>query len=314
MTHKRKKVSIIGSGFVGSSCATWILMRDLADICLIDRKEGLAKGRALDLYSASPAINSDLSIQGGSDYSLTQNSDIVVITAGLPRKPGMSRSDLLSKNAEIMKSICDELKKHCPSALFIVVSNPLDAMVSLAHQLLEVPRERILGMAGTLDSARFKAFIAEKLGVSTHEISAMVLGGHGDSMLPLTRYVTVGGVPLSVLMKEEDQNQIIERTKKGGGEIVSLLETGSAHYAPAIGVVEMISAILKDQKRILACSALLDSEYGEKGVFVGVPCLLGGKGLEKIIELPLNEEEKTQFQNSIQAVRELVKEMKEVLN
>ena len=314
MTHKRKKVSIIGSGFVGSSCAAWLLMRDLADICLIDRKKGLAKGRALDLYSASPAINSDVSIQGESDYSLTKDSDIVVITAGLPRKPGMSRSDLLSKNAEIMKSICDELKKHCPSAIFIVVSNPLDAMVSLAHQLLEVPRERILGMAGTLDSIRFKAFISEKLGVSTQEISALVLGGHGDSMVPLTSYVTVGGVPLSILMNEEDQNHIIERTKKGGGEIVSLLETGSAHYAPAIGVVEMISAILKDQKRILACSALLDSEYGEKGVFVGVPCLLGGKGLEKIIELPLGDKEKTQFQNSIQAVKNLVKEMKSLLN
>ena len=202
MTHKRKKVSIIGSGFVGSSCAAWLLMRDLADICLIDRKEGLAKGRALDLYSASPAINSDVSIQGESDYSLTKDSDIVVITAGLPRKPGMSRSDLLSKNAEIMKSICDELKKHCPSAIFIVVSNPLDAMVSLAHQLLKAPRERILGMAGTLDSIRFKAFIAEKLGVSTQEISALVLGGHGDSMVPLTSYVTVGSVPLSVLMSE----------------------------------------------------------------------------------------------------------------
>jgi len=314
MTHKRKKVSIIGSGFVGSSCATWILMRDLADICLIDRKEGLAKGRALDLFSASPAINSDLSIVGGSDYSLTKDSDIVVITAGLARKPGMSRSDLLSKNADIMKSICEKLKKHCPEALFIVVSNPLDAMVSLAHQLLACPRKRILGMAGTLDSARFKAFIAEKLGVSTHEISALVLGGHGDSMVPLTRYVTVGGVPLSVLMKEEDQKQIIERTKKGGGEIVSLLETSSAHYAPAIGVVEMISAILKDQKRVLPCSALLDSEYGEKDVFVGVPCLLGGKGLEQVIEIPLNEEEKTQFQNSVKAVKELVKEMKALLN
>ena len=313
MTHKRKKVSIIGSGFVGSSCATWILTRDLADICLIDKKEGVAKGRALDLYSASPAMNSDLSIQGGSDYSLTKNSDIVIITAGLARKPGMSRSDLLSKNAAIMKEICEQLKKHCPSAIFIVVSNPLDAMVSLAHQLLACPRERILGMAGTLDSARFKAFIAEKLGVSTQEISALVLGGHGDSMVPLTRYVTVGAVPLSVLMNEETQTQIIERTKKGGGEIVSLLETSSAHYAPAIGVVEIVSAILKDQKRILPCSALLDSEYGEKGLFVGVPCLLGGKGLEKIIELPLNETEKKQFQSSVQAVKNLVKEMQEVL-
>ena len=313
MTHKRKKVTVIGSGFVGSSCATWILARDLADVSLIDVNEGLAKGRALDLFSASPAMNSHLTITGGSDYSLTKNSDAVVITAGLARKPGMSRSDLLLKNSEIMKSICQSLKESCPQAIFIVVSNPLDAMVSLAHQILSVPREKILGMAGVLDTARFKAFTAEKLDGSVKDISALVLGGHGDSMVPLTRYATVGGVPLSVLMSKKDQQELIERTKKGGGEIVSLLKTGSAHYAPAIGVVEMLESILKDQKRILPCSALLEGEYGEHGIFAGVPCQLGGKGLEKIVEIPLNEEEQSLFKSSAQAVKELLKEMKELL-
>ena len=312
--HKRKKVTVVGSGFVGSSCATWILTRDLADVVLIDVNEGLAKGRALDLFSASPAMNTNVSLTGASDYSLAENSDAVVITAGLPRKPGMSRSDLLLKNSEIMKSICESLKEVCPQAVFIIVSNPLDAMVSLAHQILSVPRERILGMAGVLDTARFKAFVAEKLNCSVKDISALVLGGHGDSMVPLTRYATVGGVPLSVLMSEKDQESLIERTKKGGAEIVSLLKTGSAHYAPAIGVVEMLESILKDQKRILPCSALLQGEYGEQDIFVGVPCQLGGKGLEKIVEIPLNAEEQKLFKNSAQAVKDLLKEMKECLN
>ena len=248
MLHKRKKVTIVGSGFVGSSCAHWILSRDLADISLIDINEGLAKGRALDLFSASPATGSSLCIQGGSDYSLAEGSDIVIITAGLARKPGMSRSDLLVKNAQIMKTICEQLKKHSPDSIFIVVSNPLDAMVSLAHQILQTPREKILGMAGVLDTARFKAFTAEKLKCSVQDISALVLGGHGDSMVPLTRYCTVGSIPLDVLMDKKTQEELVERTRKGGGEIVSLLKTGSAHYAPAVGAVQMTESILKDQK------------------------------------------------------------------
>ena len=248
MLHKRKKITVVGSGFVGSSCAHWILSRDLADVSLIDINEGLAKGRALDLFQASPATGSSLHIQGGSNYSLAENSDIVIITAGLARKPGMSRSDLLIKNAQIMKTICELLKKHTPDSIFIVVSNPLDAMVSLAHQILQAPREKILGMAGVLDTARFKAFIAEKLNCSVKDISALVLGGHGDSMVPLTRYCTVGSVPLDILMDKKTQEKLIERTRKGGGEIVSLLQTSSAHYAPALGAVEMAEAILKDQK------------------------------------------------------------------
>ena len=311
--HKRKKVSIIGSGFVGSSCASWIFTKDLADVCLIDINGDLAKGRALDLSSASPATYANISIQGGSDYRLSKGSDVVVITAGLARKPGMTRSDLLAKNAQIMQSICQSLKKHCPSAIYIVVSNPLDAMVTLAHQILSVPREKILGMAGVLDTARFKAFVAEKLNVASNDISALVLGGHGDSMVPLIRYATVGSVPLSVLMDEKSQQELIERTRKGGAEIVSLLKTSSAHYAPAMGVVEMLSAILKDQKRILPCCVQLKGEYGENDVFVGVPVLLGGQGMEKLIELPLNETEKEQFKKSVQSVKNLVKEMHQLL-
>ncbi len=313
MPHKRKKVTVIGSGFVGSSCAHWILSKDLADVCLIDVNDGLAKGRALDLFSASPAVGSDICIKGGSSYTLAEDSDIVVITAGLPRKPGMSRGDLLIKNAEIMQKICDSLKKHSPNSIFIVVSNPLDAMVSLAQQILQVSREKILGMAGVLDSARFKAFVAEKLSCSVQDISVLVLGGHGDSMVPLTRYCTVGSIPLDVFVNKKDQEDLIERTKKGGGEIVSLLKTGSAHYAPALGAVEMVEAILKDQKRILPCAAFLQGEYGESGIFVGVPCQLGGKGLEKIIEIPLNTEEQSQFKESANSVRKLIIEMKDLL-
>ena len=313
MPHKRKKVTIIGSGFVGSSLAHWILSRDLSDVALIDVNEGLAKGRALDLFSASPATGSSLNIQGGSDYKLAKNSDIVVITAGLARRPGMSRSDLLIQNAKTMKQVCQSLKKSSPDSIFIVVSNPLDAMVSLAQRILQAPKEKIMGMAGVLDSARLKAFIAKKLNCSVQDISVLVLGGHGDSMVPLTRYSSVGAVPLSVLMSEKSQEELIERTKKGGGEIVSLLKTSSAHYAPAIGVVEMIEAILKDQKRILPCSAWLEGEYGEKDIFIGVPCQLGGKGIEKIIEIPLNAKEQSQFKKSAQSVRSLGLEMEELL-
>ncbi len=310
MTHKRKKVSIIGSGFVGSSSAHWILSKDLADISLIDVNEGLARGRAVDLLSSAPALGASISIQGGADYNLTKNSDIVVITAGQPRKPGMSRSDLLAMNGQIMKSVCEELKKHSPHSIFIVVSNPLDAMVSLAYQILQPPREKIVGMAGVLDSLRFKSFVAEKLNCSVKDISALVLGGHGDNMVPLIRYCSVGAIPLSVLISKKDQEELVERTKKGGGEVVSLLKRGSAHYAPAMGVVEMVESILKDQKRILPCSALLKGEYGEENVFVGVPCKLGGKGLEEIIEVPLNSEEQKQFKNSANSVKKMVLEMK----
>lgn len=313
MKHTRKKVTVVGSGFVGSSCAHWIVSKDLADVALIDINDGLAKGRGLDLYESSPVAGVDLKIVGGSDYSLAKGSDIVVITAGLPRKPGMTRADLLKKNAEIMTSICENLKKHVEDAVYIIVSNPLDAMVYLANSILQVPRNKILGMAGILDTARFKSFIAEQLQVSVKDISALVLGGHGDTMVALTRSCTVGGVPLSDLMDESTQEKLIERTRKGGGEIVSLLKTGSAHYAPSASTVEMVEAILKDQNRLLPCSALLDGEYGEKGLFIGVPCLLNGQGLKKVIEISLTEKEEKSFKESILAVKNTLADLESLL-
>ena len=282
-------------------------------MALIDISKGLAKGRALDLYQASPLAGADLRIQGGSDYSLAENSDIVVITAGLPRKPGMSRSDLLLKNGKIMKEVCENLKSHAPEAVFIVVSNPLDAMAHLAHKVLKAPRERILGMAGMLDTARFKAFAAEKLQAAARDVSALVLGGHGDDMVPLIRFCTVGGVPLTALTDEKTRAELIERTRKGGGEIVSLLQTGSAFYAPSISVVDMAEAVLRDQNRIMPCAALLKGEYGERDIFIGVPCLLGAGGLKKIIEIDLNGEEQKQFSKSAASVRKTVSDMEAVL-
>ena len=311
--HRRKKIAIVGSGFVGASCAHWIVNHNLADVSLIDRKDNLAKGRALDLFSSTPLSGRDLQIQGGSDYGLAKNADIVVITAGLPRQPGMTRADLLAKNAAIMKDVCDQLKKVVSEeAVFIVVSNPLDAMVYQAHKILQSRREKILGMAGVLDTARFKSFVAEKLKVSVQDISALVLGGHGDTMVPLIRLASVGGVPLKELMDPGDLEQIVKRTRQGGGEIVSLLETGSAHYAPAASVVEMAASILRDEKRIFPCAALLEGEYGERGIFTGVPCQLGGKGLDRVVEITLTPEEQKQFKKSIQSVRKTVQELNQI--
>ena len=310
--HKRKKVSIIGSGFVGSTCAHWLASEKIADIALIDTNEGLAKGRALDLLQAMALSGGDLAIKGGSQYELVEGSDIVVITAGLSRKPGMNRQDLLSKNAQIMKAICSQLKeRHLDNTIFIVVSNPLDAMVYLVGKELQLPRERIIGMAGVLDTARFKTFIAAALNVSVEDISAMVLGGHGDSMVPLIRLCTVGGVPLEQLMDKKTLVQIVERTKKGGGEIVGLLKTGSAFYAPSLSVVQMVEAILLDKKRVLPCAALLQGEYGAEDIFAGVPCRLGGQGMEKILEISLSPEEREQFKNSLAAVKQTLSELEQ---
>ena len=313
--HKRKKVTIIGSGFVGSTCAHWIAAKKMADVALIDKSDGLARGRALDLLQAMALSGGDLSIKGGSQYDLVDGSDIVVITAGLSRKPGMTRGDLLSKNAWIMKDICSSLReRHLDKTIFIVVSNPLDAMVYLAHKELNPPRERIMGMAGVLDTARFKTFIAQELKVSVEDISAMVLGGHGDSMVPLTRLCSVGGQPLEQLLDKSTLERLVDRTKKGGAEVVSLLKTGSAFYAPSLSVVQMIESILSDKKRIFPCAALLQGEYGEKGVFAGVPCVLGSRGMEKVLEISLTPEEKTQFANSVSAVRETLSQLEEAVS
>lgn len=306
MTHKRKKLTVVGAGFVGSTCAHWAASKELGDVVLLDINEGAAQGKALDLYESSPVEGFDSKITGSSDYKDSANSDVVIITAGLPRKPGMSRDDLLATNAKIMKSVCEGVKEHSPNATVIVVSNPLDAMAYVAKQVLGFPRERVIGMAGVLDSARFRSFVAEAANVSVKDVQAFVLGGHGDTMVPMPRHCSIGGVPMTEMLSEEKIEALVDRTRKGGAEIVGLLKTGSAYYAPSASAVQMAEAILKDQNRILPCAAFLQGEYGVNDLFVGVLCQLGGNGLEKVIELKLNEKETAGLENSINAVKELV--------
>lgn len=310
--HKRKKMTVVGAGFVGSTCAHWAASKELADVVLVDINEGAAKGKALDLFEAAPVENFDSWITGTSNYADTANSDVVIITAGIPRKPGMSRDDLLATNSKIMKEVCEGIKKYSPNAVAIIVSNPLDAMAYVAKETLGFPRERVLGMAGVLDGARFKAFISEELKVSVKDIQAFVLGGHGDTMVPMPRHCSVGGVPLTEILPKEKIDALVTRTRNGGAEIVGLLKTGSAYYSPAASAVQMAEAILKDQKRILPCAAYLDGEYGVKGLFIGVLCKLGGKGLEQVIELKLNDTEKAGLDNSVKAVKELVDALKKL--
>lgn len=306
MLHKRKKVAVIGGGFVGSTCAHWAAAKELGDVVLLDINEGAAKGKALDLYEASPVEQFDSRVTGTSDYKDIADSDVVIITAGLPRKPGMSRDDLLATNAKIMKEVCEGVKKYAPNSVLIIVSNPLDAMAFVAKKVTGFPRERVIGMAGVLDTARFRSFISEALDVSVKDIQAIVLGGHGDTMVPMPRHCSVGGVPLTEIMPADKLEALIQRTRQGGAEIVNLLKTGSAYYAPAASAVQMAEAILKDQKRILPCAVELSGEYGVKNLFVGVLCKLGGNGMEKVIELKLNESEQAMLGNSIKAVEELV--------
>ncbi len=303
---KRKKITIVGSGHVGATAAHWAAAKELGDIVLIDIVEGVPQGKGLDLFEASPIEGFDSRIVGTNDYADTKDSDIVIITAGFPRKPGMSRDDLLTKNAGIVKSVTEQIVRYSPECFIIVVSNPLDAMAYVAKQTSGFPRERVLGMAGILDSARFRSFIALELDVSVEDVTAFVLGGHGDSMVPLPRYSTVAGIPIPELIPEERIAAIIDRTRKGGAEIVGYLKTGSAFYAPSAAVIEMAEAILKDKKRILPCAAYLQGEYGVHDCYVGVPVKLGGNGLEKVIEITLTDEEKAQFENSVNAVKELI--------
>ncbi|MBI4924553.1 MAG: malate dehydrogenase [Bdellovibrio sp.] len=309
MSNKRSKISVIGAGFVGSTCAHWAASKELGDVVLIDINGDMAKGKALDLYEASPVEGFDSKIEGGSDYSLTANSDVVIITAGLPRKPGMSRDDLLSTNAKIVKECATQAAKYSPNSVLIVVSNPLDAMCHVAYRASGFPRERVLGMAGILDGARFRSFIALELGVSVEDIQAFCFGGHGDTMVPMPRYVSVGGIPLEQLLSKEKITAIVERTRKGGGEIVNLLKTGSAYYAPAASAVQMAEAIIRDKKRLLPCAVLLQGEYGVRDLFCGVLAKIGSKGLEGVPLLQLNLEEKAMFEKSAAAVRELVEAM-----
>lgn len=306
MIHKRKKLAVIGAGFVGSTCAHWAAAKELGDVVLLDINEGAAKGKALDLYEAAPVEQFDSRIMGTSDYKDIADSDVVIITAGLPRKPGMSRDDLLATNAKIMKEACEGVKKYAPNSFLIIVSNPLDAMAYVAKQVTGFPRERVLGMAGILDTARFRMFISEALDVSVKDVQAIVLGGHGDTMVPMPRHCSVGGVPLTEMMPADQLEALIQRTRTGGAEIVNLLKTGSAYYAPSASAVQMAEAILKDQKRILPCAVELQGEYGVKNLFVGVLCKIGGGGVEKVIELKMNDSEKAMLGNSIKAVEELV--------
>ena len=302
----RRKISIIGAGNVGATCAHWLAQKELADIVLLDIVDGLAAGKALDLYEASPVGRYDVRLEGTTDYTQTAQSEVVIITSGLPRKPGMSRDDLLEKNAQIVAEVTRKVIEQSPDAFLIVVSNPLDAMVYVAAKISDLPKHRVMGMAGILDTARYRSFIAQVLNVSVTDISALLLGGHGDDMVPLPRYTTVAGIPLTELLDEDKINEIVDRTRNGGIEIVNLLKTGSAYYAPAAGVAEMAEAILKDKRRILPCCAYCNREYGAGGLFIGVPAVLGAHGVEKVIELQLTASEKQLLDDSVAHVKELV--------
>jgi malate dehydrogenase len=298
------KVSIIGAGMTGSTTAHWLAEREIADVVLVDVIEGMPQGKALDLLEAMPVIGKDVMVVGSNDYSVTAESDIVVITAGLPRKPGMSRDDLLAANAEIVRKAAQESIQYSPQAIFVVLTNPLDAMAYLTMKTTDVPPERVVGQAGILDSARMRAFVAMELGVSVENVHCYVLGGHGDEMVPLTRHSNVAGIPLTEILSPDRLAAIVDRTRKGGGEIVNLLKTGSAFYAPSIAVTQMVDAILKDKHLIIPASAYLRGEYGLEGIFFGVPTQLSRKGVEKIIQYDLNNEEQAALSASARGVSE----------
>jgi malate dehydrogenase len=306
MSHKRKKIAVIGAGFVGSTAAHWAAQKELGDVVILDINEGAAKGKALDLFEASPVEQFDSRVTGTSDYKDIAGADIVILTAGMPRKPGMSRDDLLAINAKIVKACSEGIKQHAPNSTVIVVSNPLDAMAYVCKQVTGFPRERVIGMAGVLDGARFRSFIAEACDVSVKDVQAFTLGGHGDTMVPMPRHCSVGGVPLTEILPQAKIDELVLRAVNGGAEIVKLLQTGSAYYAPSASAVQMAEAILKDQKRILPCAVELNGEYGMKGLFIGVLCKLGGKGMEQVVELKLNDTERAGLEKSGKAVRELV--------
>ncbi len=308
---RRAKISIIGAGNVGATTAHWCAAAELGDIVLVDipATEDMPRGKALDLMQSSPVMGFDANILGTTSYHDTQGSDVVVITAGIPRKPGMSRDDLLATNAKIMSSVCEEIKKSSPEAIVIVVSNPLDAMVQRALQVTGFPAERVVGQAGILDTARYRTFLALELGVSIEDVSALLMGGHGDTMVPIPSCTSVGGIPILQLIQPERLEEIVDRTRKGGAEIVSLLKTGSAYYAPSAATAQMVEAIVRDKKRLIPCAAYCDQEYGVGGYYVGVPVVLGSAGVERIVELELTDAEKSAFENSVQAVKELVATM-----
>jgi malate dehydrogenase len=298
----RQKVSIIGAGFVGSTAAHWIAAKELADIVLLDVVEGVPQGKGLDLLEAAPIEGFDLHIKGTNDYADTADSDVIVVTSGAPRKPGMTREDLIKVNANITRDCISKAAPLSPNAVIVMVNNPLDTMAYLARQVSGFPKGRIAGQAGVLDSARYRTFIAMEAGVSVEDVQAMLMGGHGDEMVPLPRYTTIGGIPVTEFISQDRLDAIVDRARKGGGEIVNLLKTGSAYYAPSAATVQMVEAILRDKKRVIPCACYLEGEYGLNDIYFGVPCVLGAGGVEKIIELPLNDEERALVKKSAEAV------------
>ncbi|MBP1696260.1 MAG: malate dehydrogenase [Deltaproteobacteria bacterium] len=307
---KRNKISIIGAGFVGATAAHWAAEKELGDVVLVDILEGIPQGKALDLFEASPVEGFDARVIGSNGYDETKDSNVVIVTSGVPRKPGMSREDLLEINKKIIESVVAQVVERSPQAILIMVTNPLDTMTYLAFKKSGFPKQRVMGMAGILDTARFKAFIAMELGVSVEDIQALLLGGHGDEMVPLPRYTSISGIPLSQFLPKETIDRLVDRTRKGGGEIVNLLKTGSAFYAPSAAAIQMTEAILKDKKRILPCCVYLDGEYGLKDMYFGVPVKLGAGGAEAIIELQLTEEEKKLLAKSAESVKKSITELK----
>jgi malate dehydrogenase len=302
----RKKITVVGGGNVGASCAVNLAFKELGDVVLVDVVEGVPQGKGLDALQMGPIEGYDVAITGANDYEPTANSDVVVITAGLARKPGMSRDDLLIANYQVVKSVTENIVKHSPNAILVLVTNPLDAMCWTAHQVSKFPKSRVIGMAGVLDSARFRTFIAQELNVSVENVTAVVLGGHGDTMVPVVRLSSVSGIPLAELIEPARLDAIVDRTRNGGAEIVKYLKTGSAYYAPSAAAVEMVESIVKDKKKVLPCAAYLEGEYGINGLFVGVPVKLGANGIEKIYEIQLTADEKAALAKSAGSVQELV--------
>src|SRR5580658_1599837 len=302
----RNKVTVVGGGNVGASCAMNLAFKELADVVLVDVVEGVPQGKALDMLQSGPIEGYDVTITGANDYEATANSDVVVITAGLARKPGMSRDDLLFANYDVVKSVTEKVVRFSPNSILVLVTNPLDAMCWTAYQTSKFPKHRVIGMAGVLDTARFRTFIAAELNVSVENVTAVVLGGHGDTMVPIVRLSSVSGIPLTELIPADRLDAIVDRTRKGGAEIVAYLKTGSAYYAPAASAVEMAESILRDQKKVLPCAVYLEGEYGINGLYVGVPCKLGAGGVEKIYEIKLTDEETAALHKSSGAVKELV--------
>ncbi|GMV95663.1 MAG: malate dehydrogenase [Phycisphaerae bacterium] len=310
---KRAKITIIGAGNVGATCAHWAAAKELGDIVLVDIVEGLPQGKGLDLRQAAPVEGFDCEIIGTNSYEPTAGSDVIIITSGLARKPGMSRDDLLAKNVQIVRDVTQQAARHSPEAILIVVSNPLDAMVYTAWKVSGFPAQRVMGQAGVLDTARYRTFIAMELGCSVEDIQALLLGGHGDDMVPLPSYTSVSGIPVTSLIAKDRLDAIVDRARKGGGEIVNLLKTGSAYYAPAAATIQMAEAIIRDKRRILPVAAYCKTEYGIGGYFVGVPAMLGRNGVERVLEVPLADDERAAFNVSIQHVRDLVAQAEKLL-